>query len=895
MLGRRDILTGLAGGRGEGQARPATTAGPRVTARVVLLALASALLAAWVIAPSAVARQKRPRALASVPVAAKPTSEIAATPSATRPHWACPRTRCLAIVDPPVSHKGGRYVLPSGEALEGSGEKGGLSPSDLESAYNIPSSTESTQTVAVVDVGGYASAEADLAKYREHYGLAACTKASGCFKQLNVKGEEANYPPEEKSGWIGETALDMEMVSAACPSCRIMVVEGTEETLEEGVETAVTHGATEVSLSFGGYEEYLCEAGGCTGTIAREILEWYEGLSKTAPITAAAGDEGWDNSVFPNEGKSPSFPASITPVIAVGGTRLVKSASAPRGWTESVWEDSGSGCSAAWPQPGWQSPLNTGCPHRLDNDVAAVGSCYSPVSVYTVESGGWANYCGTSASAPLVAGILAHASAAVRSAGARAFYEGWPMFDVKIGHNATKCPVATWCAAAVGYDGPSGMGEPDGVPASVSPYVSKVEPEEGSEAGGTTVTISGSAFEAGDTVSFGGTPATSSKVESLTSMTAVSPPGIGTVDVTVAGTAGTSLVHTSDQFTYGGKAHLSYNGATEAVAEEAVALSATMTDLKTSAPVAGYTVKLAVGAESCQAVTNASGVASCSVQIGDAPGSYTATAKTTSGSGYVETSTSAAFTVLTVPVFGRCVKVASAKVAGKTVYSGRFTSSKCTEKSATQTGKYEWLAGPGPNSSFTVAMKPSGSATPIKLETTDKHVLVCKGASGTGKVTGLKTATIGITLTGCTDGGQSCTSFGEPGVVSLGTYNGELAWLSKSLNKVALRLWSPSLYWYAGYECETFYAILGSAPPVASGILLPVTADKASAKATLKFAQSKGKQVPSALEGGPTEAFEEERNTVVSEEEVTTTTTSVGLSLTLEQTYEEGYEVNALY
>ena len=153
---------------------------------------------------------------------------VQATPSATKPHWACPTSACEAIIDPhPLLH-GSHFVLPDGKVLEGGGEEGALDPADLRSAYKISASGGAGQTIAVDDEGGYPTAEADLAKYRARYGLPPCTKASGCFKAVNSKGEEANYPAPN-SYWEPEDAIDLDMASAACPECHVMIVETSGE------------------------------------------------------------------------------------------------------------------------------------------------------------------------------------------------------------------------------------------------------------------------------------------------------------------------------------------------------------------------------------------------------------------------------------------------------------------------------------------------------------------------------------------------------------------------------------------------------------------------------------------------------------------------------------------
>ena len=475
-------------------------------------------------------------------------------------------------------------MLPDGHLLEGGGEEGGLDPADLRSAYKISPSGGSGQTIAVDDAGGYPAAESDLAKYRARYDLPPCTKGNGCFKAINGKGEEGNYPPPY-SGWEGEDSLDLDMASAACPECHLIIVETGEEEeitknglirggLEIGDNTAVKAGATEVSNSWAAQEDAPCGEGNPEFRAACEEAATpfsHPGVV----ITAGAGDWEYDNEDQEPGGDGPSFPASLPSVIAVGGTELRRSSDS-RGWTESVWSEpeyelgTGSGCSPYWARPSWQSNLPAErrvCAHRMDNDIAAVGACASPVSTYL--NGSWELACGTSASTPLTAGIMAHASKSVREAGARAFYEHpGSLFDVTEGTNQgplkgkypSRCSALAagesyYCHAEVGYDGPTGMGSPDGIPGAVLPHITKIEPDEGPIAGKTTVTITGTNFTGATAVSFGPSKAESFKVNSATSITAESPPapGVvsGTVEVTVTTPEGESLSSPGNRFGYG--------------------------------------------------------------------------------------------------------------------------------------------------------------------------------------------------------------------------------------------------------------------------------------------------------------------------------------------------------
>ena len=397
---------------------------------------------------------------------------VSLTPSPTRPYWACPEGPCEAIIDPVAARASGRWALAARgrPLLEGHGEKGGLDPQDLQSAYNIPTSGGSTQTIAVVNGDGDPKAESDLAKYRKRYDLGPCTKADGCFREVNERGEEYNERNFGKE-WELEASIDLDMASAACPHCHILLVEATFENVEElvaSVNTAARLGATEISNSYGIPEEN-CEKDDC-----EEYSADYD--HPGVMVTASAGDQGYDNyqAGYAAGTYLPSFPAASPYVVAVGGTSLRKAANS-RGWSEAVWSEpelgvgSGGGCSRSEPKPVWQT--DTGCANRTDNDAAAVAACETPVSVYTAAYKGWIDVCGTSVSSPLLAGIEAHASEYARSLpGADAFYaDPGALFDVTTGGNevtSAGCAPPTedeyLSCAEVGYDGPTGNGAPDG-------------------------------------------------------------------------------------------------------------------------------------------------------------------------------------------------------------------------------------------------------------------------------------------------------------------------------------------------------------------------------------------------------------------------------------------------
>jgi subtilase family serine protease len=320
----------------------------------------------------------------------------------------------------------------------------GLHPSDLLSAYGIPANSGSATTVvAIVDAYGYNNAEADLAVYRSTYGLPACTTANGCFKKVNQNGVQGSYP-RQNTGWAQETALDLDMVSAMCPYCKIVLVEASSASfgnLAAAENTAASLGAHVISNSYGGGEN---------GSQNYEGSYNHPGVA----ITVSTGDSGY----------GVQFPASSPHVTAVGGTHLVKSATA-RGWSETAWSGGGSGCSTLYAKPAWQ--LDVGCNKRMEADVSAVADPNTGVSVYGPANGNssaWLVFGGTSVAAPLVGGIYGVNGGSVNS-GSNPYAKTTALNDVTSGSNGSNCPNAYYCNAGVGYDGPTGLGTPIGASA----------------------------------------------------------------------------------------------------------------------------------------------------------------------------------------------------------------------------------------------------------------------------------------------------------------------------------------------------------------------------------------------------------------------------------------------
>jgi subtilase family serine protease len=342
------------------------------------------------------------------------------------------RAGCLA-----VHHE---TMTSDGQPVEKSAAWSGFGPADIRDAYGL--SASSSATVAIVDAFDDPTAEADLATYRNHYNLAPCTTSNGCFTKVDASGGTA-YPRKD-AAWAQEISLDVDMVSATCPSCRILLVEAKTDYMTD-LAAAVGYagtvrGVTAISNSYGGRDSEETPAYNQPGIA----------------ITASTGDGGY----------GVKAPASFAHVIAVGGTSLKRS-STGRKWTESAWTGAGSGCSTRNAKPLWQL-ASTQCAGKANTDVSAVADPKTGVAVYdsTGYQGwvGWMTFGGTSASSPIVASIYALSG---RTAGYPASYT-WGhasgLNDVKAGDNGT-CTVTVWCHSATGWDGPTGLGTPNGTSA----------------------------------------------------------------------------------------------------------------------------------------------------------------------------------------------------------------------------------------------------------------------------------------------------------------------------------------------------------------------------------------------------------------------------------------------
>jgi len=323
----------------------------------------------------------------------------------------------------------------------GATKVGSYTPADIAALYGLPADAGAGTIVAVIEAGSSPELEANLATYRSRFGLPACTKANGCLTELNQSG--GAVLPAPVAGWDFEINMDVQAVSAACPACRILVVGAASSYLSDlnaAVRTAVSRGARYVSMSYGGRES------------SRQSLD--DAVFAANPdvvFTASTGDDGFAGGT--------SFPASSTHVVAAGGTHVEKVSGV---WRQTAWDHAGSGCSAYNAMPTVQRAAAVAVAacgaKRATSDLSALADPNTGMLVHV--KGYWYNGGGTSLSAPLIAAMYALAGNHTDPFGVYSRAAG--LTDVTAGTTAG-CDGSSRCAAGPGWNGPTGLGTPNGL------------------------------------------------------------------------------------------------------------------------------------------------------------------------------------------------------------------------------------------------------------------------------------------------------------------------------------------------------------------------------------------------------------------------------------------------
>ncbi|MFL5820496.1 MAG: peptidase S8 [Solirubrobacteraceae bacterium] len=344
----------------------------------------------------------------------------------------------------------------SGRPLASSGPTG-YGPAQFHGAYNLPQQASGNQTIAIVDAYDDPTIRNDLSAYSTKMGIpdlptCSSTVTSSCFAKLNQSGNSGSYP-SKNSGWALEIALDVEAAHAVCQNCKIVLVEANSNSfsnLSAAVKTAANKGANAISNSYGG------------GEYSGENDSAYKQTRRA--VTVSSGDSGYRT----------EFPASSPNVVAVGGTTLTATKQSDGSYSyggEKVWNGTGSGCSAFLSAQSWQTNLsewsNTSCDQKRGvADVAADADPSTGAAVYDTTKyqgrSGWFQVGGTSLSAPLIAAVYALAANADSTdyPASLPYANQNSLHDITSGTNGNCATIM--CSAHSGYDGPTGVGTPNG-------------------------------------------------------------------------------------------------------------------------------------------------------------------------------------------------------------------------------------------------------------------------------------------------------------------------------------------------------------------------------------------------------------------------------------------------
>jgi subtilase family serine protease len=328
----------------------------------------------------------------------------------------------------------------------------GTSPQQFLSAYGLSGQAASGHPIiAIVDAYDDPYIARDLTTYSQTFGIPTLPNCVGrasnssvaCFSKVNQRGATNRFP-QQNSGWALEIALDVETAHALCQNCSIVLVEADSNSynnLMTAEDQAFAQGATVVSNSWGS-SEFASEAG----------YDYHFNHPGVA-VTVSSGDSGY----------GVEYPAASPFVTAVGGTTLFMNTDGTYG-SETAWSGAGSGCSQFEAKPIWQTDI--GCTQRSVADVSADADPNSGAAIYDsfryYGRSGWFQVGGTSLASPIVAAVYAQAGVGAGvAANSLPYANAASLHDVTSGSNGS-CGTYL-CTAGVGFDGPTGLGTPNGV------------------------------------------------------------------------------------------------------------------------------------------------------------------------------------------------------------------------------------------------------------------------------------------------------------------------------------------------------------------------------------------------------------------------------------------------
>ena len=379
-----------------------------------------------------------------------------------------------------------------------------LTAPQIATAYNIPASTGANVKVGIISLGGGFS-QSDLNKSMANLGL-----TTGNVTFVGVDGATNNYTGNVYTA-DGENMLDLVCVAGMVPSANIVLYKAggnssvsyytspavaasvnSTNSFANTVQRAVDDNCDVITISWGYSEKAI--SGGNTYYVGDFLAgPLANAAAKGISVFIAAGDWGSMASNPNTPGLSPAFfivsadyPSVNANVTAVGGTYLSLTGSNTRSGNETVYNNtvsgfgSGGGISSMISKPSWQANLTYQTWNRTSNTAGAVTSLTTrgipDISAAMNAYGVWMTYTsnnvsqvynisGTSASAPVMAGMVARfisLNGGRRPPGGSAglnkiFYQNTGSFyDITTGNNASY--LTTGYTSNIGWDPVTGLG-----------------------------------------------------------------------------------------------------------------------------------------------------------------------------------------------------------------------------------------------------------------------------------------------------------------------------------------------------------------------------------------------------------------------------------------------------
>ena len=317
----------------------------------------------------------------------------------------------------------------------------GRRPAEIYYAYGVDkaSGTGAGQTIAIVVPAGSETLTNDLHVFSQYFNLPDAT-----IQYVYPQG----VPTVHSDGWALETTLDATWAHAMAPNAKILMVVCNTTAITgllQGIDAAVANGATVVSMSWGSAEN--------SGEANYDSHFNKPGVT----FVAATGDAGYIT----------SWPSVSPYVVAVGGTQLLSSGTSGT-VTEQAWLYGSGGISKYLARPSWQAQAQS-TSNRTTPDVSINACGYTIYCGNYLGQKGYVNVSGTSASAPIIAGLIARGYS-LRTPGKTitdihpTLYTSSNMFIKDITSGAQKNNTVD---AHVGYDYETGLGVPN-APAFIS-------------------------------------------------------------------------------------------------------------------------------------------------------------------------------------------------------------------------------------------------------------------------------------------------------------------------------------------------------------------------------------------------------------------------------------------